>query len=198
MFNSIGYFNYRYFVSFLLFVCTGMMYGAMMTLQPFLLLSSREYADQLSWERHHNQHRVPRVAPMVPHPKERMLLSLSFMMCAAVGMAVLLLACFHVYLVCTAQTTIEFHANWTSRRIAKSRGQVWKNPYCRRSWSKNSEQVFGCDRHWLLSILIPRRREPDVLPIPVPGHELRKTAAVEQVLVDETDATERDAADDIA
>ena len=36
---------------------------------------------------------------------------------------------FHLYLVLTNQTTIEFHANMGNRDRARGRGELWRNPY---------------------------------------------------------------------
>lgn len=177
----VGYFNYRYFVNFLLFCAMGMLYGSLLTLKPFLWLGTPEYRQQWKQNQDFNNNNNNnlhgfisqyRIQPMIPHRQERMLISLAFMLCTAVGLAVLVLGGFHVYLVCTAQTTIEFHANWMARKRAKSMGQKWKNPYSLGNWHRNWQQVYGQDRIWWLSIL-PSSREPEVLPAPVPGKEWR-------------------------
>ncbi|GKY96839.1 hypothetical protein MPSEU_000643100 [Mayamaea pseudoterrestris] len=173
MFNSIGYLNYRYFVNFLIYIFLGMFYGAILTVQPFLWLGTQEYSQQ--WKQQKNGLLVDghRLKPMIPFRDERMLISLSFMLCAAVGLAVMLLGSFHIYLTCTAQTTIEFHGNWTASKRAKAAGQKWRNPYSQGSWYKNWQQVYGHDRN-IFWALLPSNREPDTLPAPVPGHERRK------------------------
>jgi hypothetical protein len=113
MFNAIGYFNYRYFCNFLWFVELGMMYGAAVTYVPFSNLGSPQYKEQV---RHYRLTKTwQRLHPMTPFPYERMALSLSFMLCLAIGIAVFCLASFHAYLVLTGQTTIEFHGNWVAR-----------------------------------------------------------------------------------
>jgi len=187
MFNSIGYFNYRYFVNFLIWIFYGMMYGVLVTLQPFLKLGGSEYQFQWGEQQHlaklHGTserkavllYNMERIGPMVPFRHERMLLTLSFMLCAAVGCAVLLLGGFHVYLTVTAQTTIEFHGNMSNRKRAKAAGSKWQNPYSRGSYWRNWQQVYGQrHRHWFTAIL-PSPRLPDALPAPVPGHSgLRK------------------------
>lgn len=43
MFNVVGYFNYRYFVNFLIYIFLGMNYGAALTYQSFSLSTSQEY-----------------------------------------------------------------------------------------------------------------------------------------------------------
>lgn len=103
-----------------------------------------------------------------------MIISLAFMLCAAVGIAVMMLGGFHIYLTLTAQTTIEFHGNVTQRKRARAAGQKWKNPYSRGSWKGNWQQIFGTQSSWLLLSLLPSRREPEFLPVPVPGHSGRR------------------------
>jgi hypothetical protein len=105
---------------------------------------------------------------MLPFPDERMLVTLSFMMCVALGCAVLLLGGFHLYLVSTAQTTVEFHANWSQWR----RDPKWRNPYSLGSWRKNMEQVFGTPS--VLRALLPRAGPPAHLPVPLPGRDSRR------------------------
>jgi hypothetical protein len=114
-------------------------------------------------------HAIPvRLQPMLPFAHERMLLTLSFMMCIALGCAVLLLGGFHVYLTCTGQTTIEFHANWSLRR----RDPKHKNPYSLGSWRRNFEQVFDTPVVW--RALLPRNHPPKRLPVPLPGQDNRR------------------------
>ena len=67
------------------------------------------------------------------------------MMCLAVGIAVTALLSFHIYLILTSQTTIEFHGNLMKRRVAKENGTVWHNPY-NLGWKRNLEQVWGSIR----------------------------------------------------
>jgi len=97
-------------------------------------------------------------------------LSLSFMLCLAVGLAVSCLGGFHIYLVLTGQTTIEFHANFVNKTKAKRSGQKYRNPYDM-GWKRNWQQVYGCRSSMLLSFLILSTREPDYLPVPISGEE---------------------------
>lgn len=160
-----------------------MLYGSLISFEPFMLLSSPDYQRQWGEQQRVARERgvrmgskeyaevaatMQRVRPMVPFRHERTLLTLSFMLCTAVGFAVLILGGFHLYLALTAQTTIEFHANYASRRRAKREGHKWQNPYDQ-GWKKNWQQVYGVDRNWLVALL-PSSRQPDVLPVPVPGH----------------------------
>mmetsp|Transcript_11287 Transcript_11287/g.23102 ORF Transcript_11287/g.23102 Transcript_11287/m.23102 type:complete len:542 (-) Transcript_11287:480-2105(-) len=171
MFNSIGYFNYRYFVNFLIYIFMGMSYGALLTCQSFYLLQTKLYKEQRSMEARLHSTTVPRLHPMLPHRDERMLVQLAFMLCAAVGLAIMILGGFHVYLVLTAQTTIEFHGNWSKHRKAKKANKKYRNPYDE-GWRKNWKRVYG-DRPMLLALL-PSFREPEYLPVPIPGKDTRR------------------------
>ena len=165
---QVGYFNYRYFVNFLVYVFIGMTYGAIICYRPFMNSTSTFYRQQVAqyrktgvWSHLH---------PYTPINSERMPLSLSFMLCLAVGLAVSCLGGFHIYLVLTGQTTIEFHANFVNKSKAKRSGQKYRNPYDM-GWKRNWQQVYGYRSSIVLSFLIPSTREPDYLPVPISGEE---------------------------
>ena len=165
---QVGYFNYRYFVNFLVYVFIGMTYGAIICYRPFMNSTSTFYRQQVAqyrktgvWSHLH---------PYTPINSERMPLSLSFMLCLAVGLAVSCLGGFHIYLVLTGQTTIEFHANFVNKSKAKRSGQKYRNPYDM-GWKRNWQQVYGYRSSMVLSFLIPSTREPDYLPVPISGEE---------------------------
>jgi hypothetical protein len=191
-----------------------MLYGTILMFEPFLLLKSHNYRHQnallqqkLSLQQIKGtimskitQHDLqPRLQPMMPYRDEKMYLTLSFMLCVAVGVALIGLGGFHMYLVSTGQTTIEFHGNWAVRRryeqIAATtatstngtkKKHRWQNPYSRGTILANWQQVYGVstvpflqrigcgcsDRSYinlLFCILIPHQRLPEYLPVPVPG-----------------------------
>ena len=211
---TVGYFNYRYFVNFLVFTFIGMFYGAIIMLEPFLLLRTTNYRHQNALVQQQLalrqikgtilSHRAlstlqPRIQPMLPFRDEKSYLTLSFMLCVAVAVALVGLGGFHIYLVSTGQTTIEFHGNWALRRryeqivatVASStngtkKKNKWQNPYSRGTILANWQQVYGVstatflkwvgcgdsDRSYinlLLCILIPHRSLPEFLPVPIPG-----------------------------
>lgn len=79
-----------------------------------------------------------------------------------------------MYLTCTGQTTIEFHGNMTARQRAKAAGDPkWRNPYSHGTIYSNWQQVYGTGNP-VWNILIPSRREPEFLPVPIPGHSSRR------------------------
>jgi len=170
MFNVVGYFNYRYFCNFLWFVELAMIYGATLTYEPFMNTSGRIYRAQRDQFR--KTHNRIRMFPMVPFSDERLKVSLSFMLCVSIGIAVACLGGFHLYLCLTGQTTIEFHGNWVNRRKAKKLNKKWKNPYdmgLKRNW----QQIYGGGNPFM-AFLIPSRREPEFLPLPLPEEKGRR------------------------
>jgi hypothetical protein len=108
---------------------------------------------------------IHNMIPWVPTPYQRTPIAFCFMICLSVGIAITGLLGFHVYLVLTAQTTIEFHANMRKRRQAKDRGVAYINPYDlghKRNW----QQVYGTSNP-ILAMIIPSPREPEFLPLPM-------------------------------
>lgn len=138
-----------------------------MAYRPFANVSSPNYRKQVVEFRKSGV--WSHTYPYTPSNTERMPVTMSFMLCLAVGLAVLCLAGFHLYLVLTAQTTIEFHGNFVNRNRAKKLGQKWRNPYDL-GWRRNLQHVYGT-QPFLLAFLIPSTREPEFLPLPLPGED---------------------------
>ena len=113
-----------------------MIYGTFLSFLPFRNLGRHEYWEQIRQAKelheqlnqqdgHHRQIQFSHVYPMVPIPDEKMPITLSFMLCLSVGIAVLFLGTFHLHLLLSAQTTIEFHGTsnfWES----SSQYSEWK------------------------------------------------------------------------
>eukprot|EP01041_Mallomonas_annulata_P001523 gene1523-2930_t len=77
---------------------------------------------------------------------------------ASGGISVGLLLFWHIYLVITNQTTIEFYINMDERQMAKEEGYKYTNPFFE-STQRNLSRVFGvCP--WYLALL-PSIRPPD-------------------------------------
>lgn len=168
MFNTVGYFNYRYFVNFMLYVFLSMVYGAFISYRPFRNLSLPIYMKNIKLSRKRGFKWVQHMFPYVPTPKEKTLVSFTFMMCTSVGVAVFFLLSLHIYLLFTAQTTIEMHSNSLQKRLARSRGRTWVNPYDL-GFTRNWQQVYGISNP--LRALMPSRREPEFLPVPIAGNK---------------------------
>lgn len=109
-----------------------------------------------------------RLYPYIPLPFERMPVALSFILCLALGVAVMLILAFHIYLIATAQTTIEFHGNLMKKSQYKVRKMIFKNPYSL-GLTRNFQQVFGSG--WMIAWLLPSTRDPEYLPVPLHGEK---------------------------
>ena len=195
MFNCVGYFNYRYFFNFLWFVSVALWYGAAICYPAFMLLGGKEYKDQLRASGGYQKPLTGLVIrhlasnPFIPTPGERTPVALGFMLCLCLAAAVSGLCGFHLYLVLSAQSTIEFHGN-----LSKRRKPGWKNPYSAGSWRNNWAMIYGTRTSWyrkringkeepskcrgcwdLLMGMMPSNREPEFLPFPIGGTLVRRS-----------------------
>lgn len=188
MFGVIGYFNYRYFCNFLLYALVGLIYGAVMTSNLYLKIDSEDYVSQIRKSRelykelhsiewngsqtaHFRNFDVKHLIPGTPIPSEVPAIYFSFMICVAIGISISILLGFHIHLILSAQTTIEFHGNKLRKSIYKELGQEFHNPY-NLGVRRNVEQVYGTWKGgWFgfFLTLLPSSREPEFLPIPLKG-----------------------------
>ncbi|GMH96288.1 hypothetical protein TrVE_jg3709 [Triparma verrucosa] len=187
MANCVGYFNYRYFLNFLIYVWVAMVYAVCISFNLFRQASRRRRrgaghlrgtgrsedagaAAAAAASTAHNM--VPSADIMMMTRDQRSQITFAFMLCCSVGVAVFFLMSFHIYLACSAQTTIEFHGNMERKRKARYRGVLWSNPYDL-GWRRNLLQIYGTLSVWAL---LPSAREPNYLPLPIPGEKgKRKT-----------------------
>ena len=83
----------------------------------------------------------------------------SAVLASSIFCAMCLMWFWHVYLVCTAQTTIDYYEFRDLRKVAKRRGTVWRNPHDLGSWRANWQEVFDeRGRHWWWMWAMPRFR----------------------------------------
>ena len=167
-----------------------MTYGTYISYRPFREISSPGY-----WKRMRHPPQVP-LGAWIPNKDERTPIAFAFMLCLSVGIAVLLLAGFHAYLLFTSQTTIEFHGNCANKRRAKKLKKKWRNPYDL-GLVRNFQQVYGMQPA-ILAVMIPSLREPEFLPIPMPGdmgrrHPKSKEGARDEETLALTNGRDRDA-----
>ena len=161
----------------------GMLYGTLVSFEVFFEIGSRDYYHQIKLSRdllynttdHRVDFRFSQVQHLIPHipvPVEATPISFAFMMCVSVGLAVSTLMVFHIYLIVTAQTTIEFHGNRIKKRQSKNRGEVYCNPYDL-GIKRNVEQIWGTwpgkGWFWFWLVLLPSRRKMEFLPVPFEG-----------------------------
>lgn len=142
MANCVGFYNYRYFFLFLFYMFVGCVYASLISLEPFMLTFKRR----------------SRGGGGLAHG-ERSTVVFTFVISISVGIAVGILLAWHVYLVLSAQTTIEFYFNRSkASRMRKLHGQVWVNEYDlgRR---RNFQEIFGKGKYWF-SFALPSWRKP--------------------------------------
>lgn len=172
MANCVGHYNYRvrrlfdrhdgscadlefalqYFFLFLMYMWVGCIYAATITLGPFLGSMSRGPDGRLLTM------------------SARSAVSFTFIISISVGMAITMLFGWHVYLVLSGQTTIEFYGNRSQARKMRHRGAMFINPYDY-GRTENFRHIFGKGRFWF-SWMLPSWRKP-----PGDGMRFPKTGA---------------------
>ena len=128
--NCVGFYNYKFFCLFLLYCAAGCAYTALTCLFALYVRTNRR------------EHTIVFI----------------FVLTLSVLFALTLFIVWHVYLVATNQTTIEFYSNRMDASDARRRGERWVNPFSIGARG-NFEQVFGMSRNvglWLL----PSRKPP--------------------------------------
>jgi len=137
--NCVGYGNYRHFCLFLLYLlscCTFV-----------LIVYGPHFLDVLFHKRG-----VPRRGTR----DGRQYIMTACMIATSIFVALTILGGFHLYLVLTNQTTIEFQMNFALRRKARKSGEYYRNPYDM-GRRRNFQQVFGpnpfCRFRWLMPYL---------------------------------------------
>ena len=137
------------FFLFLLWLWTGTVFAILMTLFPFLTISRPGSRNKYGFPNISKSHRSN--------------ISMMFIICVSIAVAVSFLFFWHVYLVLSGQTTIEFHINRSKKHRSSAHGKLFYNPFDL-GYKKNWQHVMGTS-HFFISIL-PSNREPMGLPWP--------------------------------
>jgi len=139
--NCVGFGNYRHFCLFMLFLAASCFF--------IVVVFFLNFSDLVM--------HVGRRRFQMPRPARSCIMT-SFMICCSILVALCILGGFHVYLVLTNQTTIEFQTNMMRRKEARKNGEYFRNPYDL-GRSRNFQQVFGpnpfCRFWWLLAAFAP-------------------------------------------
>mmetsp|Transcript_1586 Transcript_1586/g.6943 ORF Transcript_1586/g.6943 Transcript_1586/m.6943 type:complete len:335 (+) Transcript_1586:273-1277(+) len=125
--NCIGYYNYRYFFLFLMYLWISCVYLMTSTFKPYEEIYRREGQEALT-------------VRLVPTKRNAVVFC--FVIALSVTFAISILWGWHIYLLLSGQSTIEFYLNRRRRAYARSRGRIWRNPFDL-GIQKNWEQVFG-------------------------------------------------------
>lgn len=140
--NCVGFKNYRYFLLFLFYLaacCIYVLFVFPLADDYYLLLEDLDtyvapsHSAQQTWL---DQHFLRTVG-----------LPLCWVLALSALLMVALLGGFHVFLLMTNQTTIEFEINYGQRWDAWTSWHSWKSPYDV-GFAKNFGAV--CGQHWLL------------------------------------------------
>eukprot|EP00929_Paragymnodinium_shiwhaense_P002009 TRINITY_DN102203_c0_g1_i1.p1 TRINITY_DN102203_c0_g1~~TRINITY_DN102203_c0_g1_i1.p1 ORF type:complete len:334 (+),score=42.89 TRINITY_DN102203_c0_g1_i1:223-1224(+) len=139
--NCVGHNNYRHFCLFLLFL--------FLVCSFICAVFFEQFSEMMFFYRRRS--RFTR--------NGRQCIMTSFMICGSIMVALSILGGFHVYLVLTNQTTIEFQTNLIKRREARKNGEFYRNPYDV-GRTRNFVQVFGPSPFFSFRWMLPFGYQP--------------------------------------
>jgi palmitoyltransferase len=151
--NTIGHYNYRYFILFMGYLFASVCYVFVMTVLDIRL------RDRLAFTELNILSGTFDIFHSGPGSDDMdFLLFTVFAVTLAAAVSVGLLFSFHIWLVITNQTTVEYFTNTQDARFAEEEGRPWKNPFDKGTWRKNSHRIFGTNI-WR-NILLPASSPP--------------------------------------
>ncbi|XP_024370236.1 probable protein S-acyltransferase 15 isoform X5 [Physcomitrium patens] len=137
MHNCIGYYNYRFFFVFLLYMWAGCLYAAVMSSLPMFGPEDEDDGEE-----------------------NGVGILFTFILSVAVLISLTFLLGWHIYLVLTAQTTIDFYGNRQRRKEARANGESWTNVYDLGKLQNLRQVTDVGGSYWWLWLLLPTRALP--------------------------------------
>eukprot|EP00041_Stephanoeca_diplocostata_P018171 m.378916 g.378916 ORF g.378916 m.378916 type:complete len:323 (-) comp20941_c1_seq3:1098-2066(-) len=157
--TCVGHFNHRHFFLFMWYIWLGCVYVASVSHGPFM--ARKNIRAQLRRENRMGEYKMELARQGIPEQSSQ--LSFCFVLTCAVTFALGILIIWHIYLISTSQTTIEFYSNALKRRRAREHGETWKNPYhlgFKYNWYSFLGVEEGNWKSWL-RVLFPSQHLPD-------------------------------------
>ena len=150
--NCVGHMNHKYFVGFLWYLGTGAIYVAACGFSPFMMTTNF----RMPWT----------------FGAPRGLVSFHFVIACAMIFAAGFMLVWHLYLMATGQTTIEFYYNKWKAKEAASKGEHWWTPYDL-GWRRNIQEFFGVKKIWHVFIPLPHPPYGDGTSFPTANAETK-------------------------
>ena len=145
--SCVGMCNYRYFVLFMFWLCTGCIYYIV---TAFKFAGLNFYFVQSTYSRRSFRNDV-----ILRAAQSRVMLGV--ILCLAVTFAVGCLLSFHIFLCLNGQSTIEMFGTTKIQSYFKAMGKNWTSP-SDNGWKKNWQYVFRTyGRFWWLTWCLPMR-----------------------------------------
>lgn len=166
--TCVGHFNHRHFFLFMWYIWLGCVYVASVSHEPFM--ARKTIRAQLRRENRLGEYKMELARQGIPEQSSQ--LSFCFVLTCAVTFALGILIIWHIYLISSSQTTIEFYSNALKRRRAREHGDV---SMCNVSKLFGRSHLFVRNFPWMFSL---RSNIELVIPSSSPPYRRGKTHTI--------------------